>query len=102
MEPQIINYYNFKKYNYCSICHKKGHKNDLCPNLGKVKIFEKENTLKKSEVKNDLYQKLCFTKVEFKYNTEVNNDKTEDDKLIDELLNEISDEEYCVEDFVFQ
>lgn len=46
MEPQIINYYKFKKDNYCSICHKKGHKNDVCPNLGKIKILEKENITK--------------------------------------------------------
>lgn len=102
MEPQIINYYKFKKDNYCSICNKKGHKNDVCPNLGKVKILEEENTLKKSKVKNVVYQKICFPKDEFKYNTEVNNGEIEDDKLLDELLNEISDEEYCDdEDFVF-
>ena len=102
MEPQIINYYKFKKDNYCSICHKKGHKNDVCPNLGKVKMLEKENTLKKSEVKNDLYQKLCFPKDEFKYNTEVNNDETEEDNILNELLNNgSSDEEYNYEDYVF-
>ena len=28
-------------------------------------LFQKINTLKKSEVKNDLYQKLCFPKDEF-------------------------------------
>ena len=66
MEPQIINYYKFKKIIIVQYVIKKD-KNDFCPNLGKVKTFENIKSLK-IEVKNDLYQKLCFPKDLIKYN----------------------------------
>ena len=39
MEPQIINFYKFKNIQ-CTICSKRGHLSNKCPNLGSARFYD--------------------------------------------------------------
>jgi len=60
MEPQIINFYKFKKNIQCTICSKRGHLSNNCPNLGSARFYNPIKEEKKEDefiVKNEKKKK---------------------------------------------
>jgi hypothetical protein len=48
MEPQIINFYKFKNIQ-CTICSKRGHLSNKCPNLGSARFYNPIKEEKKDD-----------------------------------------------------